>query len=182
LHELTFFSIFPVTKGYVSTTDTRSIPNGTAVLFGMARIPGSESSIFVADASFGSATLAISSGDVASVSASTKIAKQQATCWATVSDLTRTGFVTDVSTNDLVEVDLKTGALIKKTTFLNSNPGYIDLVAAGRYVYALSPGNGTTKSAVNVVDISGDRGSAKSIQNFSPAGGITSAAQGMAFF
>lgn len=74
----------------------------------------------------------------------------------------------------------------------------IDLVGAGNFVYALSPGNATTKAAVTVFDISGGQGSkfipsvleldilltifvaAKQIQNFNPQG-VTDSAQGMTF-
>jgi hypothetical protein len=34
----------------------------------------------------------------------------------------------------------------------NGDPGLIDIRAAGDFVYALSPGNGTTQAAVTVVD------------------------------
>jgi hypothetical protein len=77
-----FLSIFPVINNTVSTTDIRSSPAGTAVLFGTALIPSSSSSLFVTDASFGAATLSLSPNNTATVSASTKIADQKATCWA----------------------------------------------------------------------------------------------------
>lgn len=195
-----FLSVFPVVNGTVSTQDTKSSPAGTAVLFGTALVPGS-SNIFVTDASFGSATLSLSAGFIAKVTASTKIAGQVATCWATISDVTDSAFVTDVAVNHLVEVDPVTGALIKETTLTNGNPGMIDLAAAGRFIYALSPGNRTARTAVTVFDVSGGRGSksptrpllqihrglttlivaAKAIQNFNPTG-VTSSAQGMTFF
>ena len=35
----------------------------------------------------------------------------------------------------------------------------IDLVSAGNFIYALSPGNATTKAAVTVFDVSGGQGS-----------------------
>jgi len=152
-----FLSIFPVNNNTVSTQETRSSPSGTAVLFGTALLP--DNNLFVTDASFGSATLSLSSSNIATVSASTKIADQAATCWATFSDVTGTAFVTDVGVNHLVEVDTTTGALIKETNLTNGNPGMIDLVSAGNYIYALSPGNATTKAAVTVFDVSGGQGS-----------------------
>jgi hypothetical protein len=79
-----------------------------------------------------------------------------------------------------VEVDTATGALIKETNLTNGNPGMIDLVSAGNFVYALSPGNATVKAAVTVFDVSGGQGSAKEIQNFNPEG-VSSSAQGMTF-
>ena len=153
-----FLSVFPVANNAVSMQDTRSSPAGTAVLFGTALLSNS-SNIFVTDASFGSATLALSSSNIATVQASTKIADQVATCWATISGATGTGFVTDVLVNHLVEVDTNSGALIRELSLTNGNPGMIDLEAAGNFIYALSPGNATVKSAVTVFDVSGGRGS-----------------------
>jgi hypothetical protein len=135
-----FLSVFPVVGNSVSTQETRSSPAGTAVLFGTALIPGS-SNIFVTDASFGAATLALSSTNIATVQASTKIADQAATCWATISGVTGTG------------------ALIKELNLTNGNPGMIDLEAAGNFIYALSPGNATVSPAVTVFDVSGGSGS-----------------------
>jgi hypothetical protein len=153
-----FLSIFPVQNGLVSTKDTRSSPAGTAVLFGTALIPNS-SNIFVTDASFGAATLSLNAANVATVSASTKIADQAATCWATISSVTNSGFVTDVAVNHLVEIDTTSGKLIKELQLSNGNPGMIDLEAAGNFIYALSPGNATTAAAVTVFDVSGGQGS-----------------------
>jgi hypothetical protein len=152
-----FLSVFPVVNGQVSTQDIQSSPAGTAVLFGTALIPNSNS-IFVTDASFGSATLSLSAANIATVSASTKIADQKATCWAAISDVTNSAFVTDVAVNHLVEVDTTTGAIIKELNSTNGNPGLIDLVTKGNFIYALSPGNNATKAAVTVFDISGGQG------------------------
>ncbi|RFU34503.1 hypothetical protein B7463_g1867, partial [Scytalidium lignicola] len=174
-----FLSIFPVANGKVSTQDIRSSPAGTAVLFGTALLPNTNN-IFVTDASFGSATLAISNNGIASVAAQTKIADQAATCWAAFSDVTNSAFVTDVAVNHLVEVDTTSGALIKETNLTNGNPGMIDLVSAGNFIYALSPGNATTKATVTVFDVSGGQGSARQIQNFIVEG-VPDSAQGMAF-
>jgi hypothetical protein len=152
-----FLSVFPVVNGQVSTQDIQSSPAGTAVLFGTALIPYSNN-IFVTDASFGSATLSLSAANIATVSASTKIADQKATCWAAISDVTNSAFVTDVAVNHLVEVDTTTGAIIKELNSTNGNPGLIDLVTKGNFIYALSPGNNATKAAVTVFDISGGQG------------------------
>jgi hypothetical protein len=152
-----FLSVFPIVNGQVSTQDIQSSPAGTAVLFGTALIPNSNN-LFVTDASFGSATLSLSTANIATVSASTKIADQKATCWAAISDVTNSAFVTDVAVNHLVEVDTTTGAIIKELNSTNGNPGLIDLVAKGNFIYALSPGNNATKAAVTVFDISGGQG------------------------
>lgn len=153
-----FLSIFPVTNNAVSTGETRSSPPGTAVLFGTALLPNS-SSLFVTDASFGSATLSLSSSNKASISSSTNIADQKATCWATFSALTGTAFVTDVAVNHLVEIDPANGNIVNNLQLTNGNPGMIDLVSKGRFVYTLSPGNATVGAAVTVFDIGGGRGS-----------------------
>jgi hypothetical protein len=152
-----FLSVFPVTNGQVSAQETRSSPAGTVVLFGSAPIPGSKD-IFVTDAAFGSATLAIAADNKATVKAKTEVPDQAATCWATISDMTKTAFVTDVARNRLVEVDVQTGQLIATLNSANGNPGLIDLVTAGNFVYTLAPGNATVKTAVTVFDISGGRG------------------------
>ncbi|KAG9769104.1 hypothetical protein KCU88_g6978, partial [Aureobasidium melanogenum] len=83
-----FFSAFSVIghgrhqSASVSAQDVRSSPNGTAVLFGSANIPGT-SSVFATDASFGAAILAVDpkSGQ-ASLAAKQAIDGQKATCWA----------------------------------------------------------------------------------------------------
>ena len=185
-----FFSVFPVNRGswHSSTSlalhDTRSSPSGTAVLFGSADIPGT-SNVFVTDASFGGAVIAVDPAtNTASTIAQQEIADQMATCWVTISSVTGTAFVTDVLVNRLVEMSL-TDASIVSILDLSSNGdlGLIDLKAVGNFIYALSPGNGTTPAAVTVVDVSGGPGSAKQIQHFYLSGmGVDKNAQGMAIF
>jgi hypothetical protein len=175
-----FIAAFPASNNVVSMNAINSSPAGTAVLFGTALIPNS-SNLFVTDASFGSATVSFSSANIATVSASTKIVDQAATCWATISNVTGTGFVTDVAVNHLVEVDTSSGALVRELNLTNGNPGMIDLEAKGNFIYALSPGNATTKAAVTVFDIKGGKGTAKEIQNFHPAN-VPDSAQGMTAF
>ncbi|MCJ1259815.1 hypothetical protein MMC24_007654 [Lignoscripta atroalba] len=173
-----FLSAFPVSGGAVSTQETRSSPAGTAVLFGTVNIPGT-SNLLATDASFGAAIMSLDAQNRGTVKATAKIADQKATCWATVSSATGTGFVTDVAANHLVEIDLGTGAIINVLDLNNGNPGMIDLQAAGQFIYALSPGNATVPSAVTVFDVSGGQGSAKQIQNFNPVG-VSANAMGMA--
>ena len=173
-----FLSAFPVIRGAVSTNETRSVPAGTAVLFGTVGIPGT-SNLLATDASFGAAIISLDAQNRGTLKAATKIADQAATCWATVSSVTGSGFVTDVAVNHLVEVNLETGAIIKELNLTNGNPGMIDLEAAGNFIYALSPGNATVKGAVTVFDVSGGQGNVKEIQNFKPTD-VSSNAQGMA--
>ncbi|CZT51042.1 uncharacterized protein RSE6_12125 [Rhynchosporium secalis] len=155
-----FLSVFPVENKLVSTKETRSSPDGTAVLFGAALLPNSNE-IFVTDASFGAATLSRSDTNTASTLKSTKVLDQKATCWAAFSELTGTTFVTDVAANHLVEIDPTSGDIVKDLELTNGNPGLIDLVSARRFIYVLSPGNTTVGSAaaVTVFDVSGGRGS-----------------------
>lgn len=158
-----FLAVFPVESYQKSAASAglaslgqqavTSSPSGTAVLFGSSTIPGSKN-IFVADASFGGAVLSLDSGtDIATVKAKATVSGQKATCWVAISLATRTAFVTDVAVNRLVEMSL-TDASIQGTIDLGANgdPGLIDLRAAGNFVYALSPGNGTKHAAVTVVD------------------------------
>jgi hypothetical protein len=171
-----FIAVYPVQNGVPSMTPQKSVPADTAVMFGSANIPGTDN-ILVSDAAFGYVILAQS--DLSTPLAVTNITDQKATCWATVSTLTGTGFVDDVLVSHLVELDLTTGAIVSDVDSGNNGQGMIDLMAAGQRIYALSPGNGTVNGAVTVFDISGGRGSVKSIQNLEIPG-ITRFAEGMA--
>ncbi|OAA65787.1 WD40/YVTN repeat-like-containing domain protein [Niveomyces insectorum RCEF 264] len=162
-----FLASFPVQNARttcraasVGKQATRNSPNGTAVLFGSKPIPGS-SNLFVTDASFGAAVLGISSAaDIAAGEPGVVtlgrgvIDGQSATCWATISPATNTAFVTDVGVNRLVEMSLTDASIQGQPIDLSANgdPGLIDLVAAGSFIYALSPGNGTTEAAVTVLN------------------------------
>ncbi|KAJ9496254.1 hypothetical protein H2202_008212 [Exophiala xenobiotica] len=185
-----FFSVFPVEfsgcngPATLSSQDVRSSPSGTAVLFGSKNIPGT-SNVFVTDASFGGAILSVNpASNQVSLVANQTIDGQKATCWATISPATNSAFVTDVAVNRLVEMSLTDASILSITDLsANGDPGLIDLVAAGNFVYALSPGNGTTPAAVTVLDVSGGQGTAKMIQHFRLDGmGVGKNAQGMAFF
>lgn len=186
-----FLSVFPVQQGCgaggsqpasLSTTDVRSSPPGTAVLFGSEVIPGT-SNIFATDASFGAAVLALDDKtNQASVVGKQAIGDQKATCWTAISKATQSAFVTDVLVNHIVEMSLTDAKIIATidTSANNPGPGFIDLKAAGGFVYALSPGNGTTEAQVVVMDVSGGQGTAKVIQSFGlGAMGVGKNAQGM---
>jgi len=136
-------------------------------MFGSVNIPGTNN-IFVTDVTFGAVILSLS--NLSKPLAVTKIADQKATCWATTSSVTGTGFVDDVVLSQLTEIDLSTGAIVDEVNDGNDNQGMTDLSAVGGRIYALSPGNGTIPAAVTVFDISGGRGTAKSVQNFRVAG------------
>lgn len=182
-----FLSTFPVQAGKggaaaVSAKGTQSSPEGTAVLFGSSIIPNDPSSLFVTDASFGAAVLSVDKAGQATVKGKATIDDQKATCWATVSDATKSAFVTDVGVNHVVEMSIEDASIIKTLDLsANGDPGLIDLRAAGDFVYALSPGNGTTNAAVTVLDVSGGQGSMKQVQHFDLGGmGVGKTAMGMA--
>lgn len=133
-----------------------SSPEGTAVLFGAAVIPGGKGEVLITDASFGAAVVG-ADGKVKGKKA--VVDGQAATCWAAISPKTGTGFVTDVGKNRLVEMDVKDGAKVIGVIDLegNGDKGLIDLAAAGELVYALSPGDNTTEAAVTVVNVTTKR-------------------------
>ena len=165
----------------LSNKDVRSSPNGTAVLFGSATLSNDPSTLFVTDASFGATVLSIDSKGQATVKGKQAIDGQAATCWATISDATNSAFVTDVGVNRVVEMSLDDASIIKQLDLsANGDPGLIDLRAAGDFVYALSPGNGTTAAAIMVLDVSGGQGSMKQVQHFDLSGMAGKNAQGMA--
>ncbi|KAH7136882.1 hypothetical protein B0J13DRAFT_587025 [Dactylonectria estremocensis] len=172
-----FVASFPVENGQVSQQGTQSSPDGTAVLFGSAPIPGT-SDIFATDASFGAAVLSVDSAGVATVKGQAAIDGQKATCWAAVSSVTNSAFVSDVATNRLVQMSLQDASIMSIVDLsANGDPGLIDLKAAGQFIYALSPGTGATVPAVTVVDAT----SKSQVQHFElQALGASNRAQGMA--
>jgi hypothetical protein len=167
-----FLSVFPVQNAgqrgaCLSTKDTRSSPEGTAVLFGSSIIRGS-GSIFVTDASFGAAILSVDPNtNQASLASKQAIDGQKATCWVTISSSTGSAFVTDVAANRVVEMSIQDASVISIIDLsANGDPGLIDLAAGGDFVYALSPGNGSTDAAITVLDVSGGQGRGKLLQRF----------------
>lgn len=175
-----FFSVFPVETdcsaagadmpATLARTDTRSSPLGTLVMFGSAPVPGSRNGdVFVTDASFGAAIVRVDKQtDRAATVGNQDIAGQKATCWVAISPFTRTAFVTDVAVNRLIEMSVGDAGVLGEVNLAtsNSDPGLLDIRAAGTFVYALSPGNGTTGAAISVVDVSGGRGRGKAVQHF----------------
>ena len=186
-----FLSVFPVSQvagsngnavKSLAAQDVRTSPPGTAVLFGATTIPGT-SKVFSTDASFGAAVLSMGSGaNPPTVIASQAIAGQKATCWVTISNSTGSAFVTDVGTNRIVEMSVENAMILSNTDLsANGDPGLIDLKAVGDFVYALSPGNGTTPAAVTVMDVSGGQGRPMVAQHFVLSSlGVGKTAQGMA--
>lgn len=161
--------------------DTRSSPEGTAVLFGSQVIPGTGNT-FATDASFGAAVMSV---DVktgqAAVIGKQAIDGQKATCWAAFAPATGSVFVTDVGVPRIIEMSADNASIISTIDLSASgDPGFIDLKASGPFLYALSPGNGTTDAAIVVMNISSGQGTANAIQRFSLNGMAGANAQGMA--
>lgn len=169
-----FVATFPVNQASfrgpasVSMDGTRSSPSGTAVLFGTKPIPGTQT-FFATDASFGGTILSLDQkSNQLSLKSKQAIGGQKATCWTTISQSSKSAFVTDVQVNHIVEMSLDNARIIKvyDTSSVNAGPGFIDLAAAGNFVYALSPGNGTSEANVVVMDVSRGQGKAKVVQSF----------------
>jgi hypothetical protein len=183
-----FFSAFPVRQRpakrtgagkrqgatSVSNTEQRSTPNGTAVLFGSQAIPGKSapSTVFATDASFGAAILSVdpTTGNATTL-ATGAVDGQVATCWVTISAATGTAFVTDVARNRVVEMSLENASVLSVLDLdlgaaATGDPGLIDLRAAGNFIYALAPGNGTAPGGIAVDDVSRGSGSAVLRQRF----------------
>ncbi|KAK4219055.1 hypothetical protein QBC37DRAFT_304722 [Rhypophila decipiens] len=157
-------------KFRVSQEEIRSTPGGTAVLFGSVAIPGTQD-VLATDASFGVAILNEKQQQKQyAAAARLELPNQKATCWATISPLTNTAFVTDVGRNMLIEVGYNANANgngngeggeqgelsllneIDLSSIGGPDLGLIDLRAAGEFVYALSPGAGTgEEAAINVI-------------------------------
>lgn len=152
---LSAFAVQPSCSGAkLSTTDVRSSPKGTAVLFGSVPIPGT-SNIFATDAAFGAAVLSVDDKAVASTVSKQAIDGQAATCWAAISQFSKTAFVTDVAVPRLIEMSLTDASIISEMDLAATGvPGMIDLKTAGKFIYALAPGNGTADANILVIDSS----------------------------
>lgn len=154
----------------VAVEGTLSTPAGSAVLFGAQPIPGTGGKkVFVVDASFGAGILSVDkTTGAATFSARTAIPGQKASCWGALSAFTGTAFVADGGQDRLVELSTADASVVATYDLSNSttDPGLFDLAAAGRFVYTLSPGNGSTPAAVTVLDVSGGPGTGKLAQHF----------------
>jgi hypothetical protein len=150
-----FISVLPLRDSSSSVFerhDTRSTPSGTAVLFGGVNIPDT-SELFITDASFGATVLDLNpTTDKVSLQHKMVIQGQKATCWAAYSQARESVFVTDAAANRLVEISNDGSKILSIIDLKNGDPGLVDLQICGRFVYSLSPGNGTTSAAITVVD------------------------------
>ncbi|KAL2193141.1 hypothetical protein P885DRAFT_46138 [Corynascus similis CBS 632.67] len=188
-NKTTFFASFSVENDGgpcsrnvgVSRIEHRSTPKDTMVLFGSQPIPGTQN-VFVTDAAFGVAILAIDAyrGKATTV-ATREIPGQAASCWVTISPATGTAFVADGGVNRLVELSVRDASILSVLDLsCNGDPGLLDLSAAGDFVYALSPGNGTTPAAITVVRVSSNHGLPVMVQHFQLDGVADKRAMGMA--
>jgi hypothetical protein len=150
-----FVSVLPFKDPITSifeNHDIRTSPPGTAVLFGGVEIPGT-SNLLVTDASFGATILNLNDiTNEISLKQKIIIENQKATCWAAYSRARESIFVTDAAFNRLVEVSKDGSTTVTIVDLKNGDPGLIDLQIVDRFVYALSPGNGTTVAAITVFD------------------------------
>ena len=152
-----FLSVFEVESAQgqakcLSRDETRSSPEGTAVLFGSLPIPGT-SRIFATDASFGAAILSVGADNTASAEAAQEVEGQTATCWVTISSTTNTAFVTDVGVPRIVEMSLDDASIVGELDLADTGAaGLIDLRAAGGMMYVLAGGGGNSSAQVLVMD------------------------------
>ncbi|CAI4214035.1 unnamed protein product [Parascedosporium putredinis] len=182
-----FLSAFAVqgsgTGASLSTNEVRSTLDGTAVLFGAQAIPGT-SNIFATDAAFGGAVISVNPVSLeGSTVAAVAVEEQVATCWAAISPVTGTAFVADIGAPRLVEMSLADASIISEVAVPDlQNPGLTDLRAGGSFIYALSPGNGTSSPVVAVVSVAGGSGAGEVVELFDISDVAGPRAQGMAVF
>ncbi|SCU86210.1 LADA_0D13036g1_1 [Lachancea dasiensis] len=185
-----FVSVFSVTGAWLteqprlSASRIDSKLNGTVALFGFQQIPHS-SKYFSTDAGFGAVIFSVDAArETSTLLHKQVIADQMATCWAAISPVTKSAFVSDPLVNHIVEMSLDDASIISVVNSTSSNDasGYIDLAAAGAYVYALSPG-ATEGSGAEVAVLSVSPGKEKSItQSFNVGSWAGTSAQGLAVF
>ncbi|KAJ6093575.1 hypothetical protein N7486_008864 [Penicillium sp. IBT 16267x] len=150
-----FISVLPFKDARSPTfedDDIRSSPSGTAVLFGGVNDPGT-SDLFITDASFGTTLLSLNhTTEKLFLEHKVTIKGQGATCWAAYSQARKSFFVTDDAVNRLIEINKDGSEIMSMLDLTNGDIGLTDLQVSGRFVYALSPGNGTMPAAITVVD------------------------------
>ncbi|KAJ6005169.1 hypothetical protein N7451_003113 [Penicillium sp. IBT 35674x] len=150
-----FISVLPFKNARSSIfedSDTRSSPAGTVVLFGGVNVPATLD-LLITDASFGTALLSLNNTtEKVSLEHKVTIKGQGATCWVAYSEARKSFFVTDAAVNRLIEINKDGSEIMSMLDLTNGDLGLTDLQVSGRFVYALSPGNGTIPAAITVVD------------------------------
>ncbi|CUM68081.1 uncharacterized protein PRCAT00005796001 [Priceomyces carsonii] len=185
-----FVSVYSVvgpsllSQSRLSAGEIRSVVNGTGALFGLQQIPESDN-YFIADASFGAAIISVNEMTQASeILFKQDVPQQMATCWVAISSSSNSAFVTDPLVNHIVEMSLADASIVSviNTTSSNDATGYIDIAAAGDYVYALSPGSKSGSGAeIGVLSVS-DSQNKSIIQSLNVNNWAGSSAQGLAIY
>ena len=166
-----FVAKFAVQDGTVATTATVTTPPSSGALFGAGLIPGSPNMILESDASVGALILNID--DLAATTAVVNITGQKASCWARVSTVTGTGFITDVLVNRLVEVDVHSGAIVTEYYAPTPFTGMSDFSTVGNFLWSLSAGNGTFPASITTFDIGGGPGTVREVSTYAiPGAGV----------
>ena len=152
-----FAGKFAVADGQVSREGSQTTPPSSGALFGTGFIPGSSSKILTSDASVGALILDIDDLSAAPI-AITNVTGQKASCWARVSSVTGTGFITDAAVNRLVEVSVTDGSIVKEYYPDTGFQGMTDFSTVGSGLWTLSAGNGSYPASITTFDVGGGAG------------------------
>lgn len=147
-----FLSVYPIIGGNVAVKDVRSSPEGTHLLFGAFQIAGTRK-LFVSDSQFGTVILKIGDDDEGDTVAKTVIPPGiQGSCWAEYSPVSKSAWVTNPVTNNLVELDVETNAILSQTDItINKTKGMLDFVVPGNFLYALGAATDKEPSSMLVL-------------------------------
>ncbi|KAK8098185.1 uncharacterized protein PG998_013671 [Apiospora kogelbergensis] len=176
-----FLSVYPIIGGNVAVKDVRSSPEGTHLLFGAFQIAGTRK-LFVSDSQFGTVILKIGDDDEGDTVAKTVIPPGiQGSCWAEYSPVSKSAWVTNPVTNNLVELDVETNAILSQTDItINKTKGMLDFVVPGNFLYALGAATDKEPSSMLVLDIS--KGKVEQVQNFVYDFGTGYRSQGLEYY
>lgn len=176
-----YVSLFNVVEGKVAMQGILSTPRDISLISGAVGIPTTKN-ILATDATFGAVIINLAHNGITTTLWREDLRRQPTTSFATYSRFTRSVFVSDPGKNVLTELDQKTGDVLATQNVTNTNPGMTNVVAAGKFVYALSPGNGTSRPAIVVFDASAGQRWAQHIENFEIPGQISAAAHGLGVY
>lgn len=200
--DLGFLSVYPIHEGRVASKDIRSSPEDTNLLFGAFQIPRTDK-LFVSDSKFGTVILKIAKDGISETIARTVIPPGSAgSCWARYSPVTKSAWVTNPTSNNLVELSVETNAIISQNDItINSNTGLQDFVVPGNFLYVLGAALDDSQSSIvvlgkcsypdlplggyiytNITVIDVTSGKVKQVQNFAYEKDTGYRAQGLEFF
>ncbi|KAJ3097352.1 hypothetical protein HDU97_004930 [Phlyctochytrium planicorne] len=167
-----FLGAFAVQNGKVSTKLIKSIPDGSAVLFGSTFAGANSNTIVSTDAAFGAVTFDFDAKTLSAASDAkiqkgasviTKVDGQKATCWSSFSAATGTVFATDIGRGRFLEID-PTAKANNEVALVDIEKdgitGMIDLTSGGDFVYAFAP----AEQAIVALDVAGGKGKAKLLE------------------